>query len=354
MDGYVAVTDPGWYQRLSREPGPRDANFWRPSTRRVGLAPGTPFLFKLKAPHNAVAGFGFLASFTILPDWLAWETFGTANGVDTLEDFRARLSRIQRGADIEADPDGRIGCCLIAEARFFAEKDWVRAPADWKPHTQSGERTDLSTGEGLRVWQECLARSPIEPCSVEVANEDSPRYGSATLVLPRLGQGIFRVHVLDAYGRSCAVTEEHSLPVLEAVHIKPYASGGPHAVSNGLSLRADLHKLFDRGYVTVDEQRRFVVGKRLKHDFENGRAYYALNGHSLKLPTDSRCGRRRRRWGGTEIMPFWVEEVALPVSGAGVGELSSARHATFRIRVRRVAERAQPSGSPTTRVIPEP
>ena len=47
MHGFVAVTDPAWYERLSREVGPRDANFWRPSTRRFNLAVGTPFFFKL-------------------------------------------------------------------------------------------------------------------------------------------------------------------------------------------------------------------------------------------------------------------------------------------------------------------
>lgn len=71
--GFVAVTDLGWYEHLSREPGPKDANFWRPSTRRARFAPGTPFLFKLKAPHHAMAGFGYFASFSVLPDWLAWE-----------------------------------------------------------------------------------------------------------------------------------------------------------------------------------------------------------------------------------------------------------------------------------------
>ncbi len=103
MDGFVAVTDPGWYERLSRESGPPDANFWRPSARRFNLAVGTPFLFKLKAPHNVIAGFGFFAGFSILPDWLAWDTFGEGNGVERLDMLRARLRRIQDGARIEAN-----------------------------------------------------------------------------------------------------------------------------------------------------------------------------------------------------------------------------------------------------------
>jgi putative restriction endonuclease len=82
------------------------------------------------------------------------------------------------------------------------------------------------------------------------------------------------------------VTEEHSLPVLDAAHIRPYASGGEHEVSNGLSLRSDLHRLFDLGYVTIDEGLRFVVGRRLKDEFENGRSYYGLQGKLLAIPAD--------------------------------------------------------------------
>jgi putative restriction endonuclease len=77
------------------------------------------------------------------------------------------------------------------------------------------------------------------------------RYGTPQLVAPRLGQGAFRVAVIEAYGRACAVTGEHSLPALDAAHIRSYDQEGPHEVRNGILLRADLHRLFDKGYLTV-------------------------------------------------------------------------------------------------------
>lgn len=272
MNGFVAVTD---------------ANFWRPSNRRFNLPVGTPFFFKLKSPYNAIAGFGRFASFTVLPSWLAWETFGEANGVESLDALRSRLQRIQVGARIEADPAGRIGCCLIAESRFFKPGNWVAAPSNWSPRTQTGAKVDLARGDGLRIWQECLARVALDTGTATppmAAESAEPRYGAPSVYLPRLGQGIFRVQVLDAYGRACAVTGEHSLPVLEAAHIRPFSQGGAHRVDNGLALRTDLHRLFDKGYVTVDEQRRFIVGRRLKEEFENGRSYYGLHGHPVHLP----------------------------------------------------------------------
>jgi putative restriction endonuclease len=294
VDGFVAVTDPGWFERLSRSPGPRDANFWRPSARRFNLAVGTPFFFKLKAPYNAIAGFGFFAGFSILPDWLAWDTFGEGNGVDGLDALRERLRRIQEGARIEADAAGRIGCCLIAEARFFPRDAWIRAPNEWSPRTQTGAKYDLDRGEGQRIWLECQALvAATSNTSIDeslTVREPMARYAAPTLHTPRLGQGIFRVQVLDAYDRACAVTGEHSLPVLEAAHIKPFARGGEHAVANGLSLRTDIHRLFDRGYVAVDEDAKFVVGRRLKADFANGKSYYGLHGRVLELPREA--GRR--------------------------------------------------------------
>ena len=119
---------------------------------------------------------------------------------------------------------------------------------------------------------------------------EAPRYGSLSTYRPRLGQGIFRVHVLDAYGRGCAMTGEHSLPVLEAAHIRPYSEGGLHEVSNGLALRTDLHRLFDHGYVTLDEDLRVVVGARLREEFDNGRSYYRLQGRRLLAPRERILG----------------------------------------------------------------
>jgi putative restriction endonuclease len=288
MNGYVAVTYPGWYERLSRDPGPRDANFWRPSARALRLDVGTPLLFKLKSPHSAIAGFGLFAGFSILPDWLAWETFDEANGVDSVAELRARLGRIQDRALIVADVGGRIGRCLIAEARFFPREGWVRPPVAWSPRTLTGAPLNLSQGDGARLWQACLASASAlpAPSPLLVAEHAALRFGEPILVRPRLGQGIFRVQVLDAYGRACAVTQEHSLPVVEAAHIRPYSQGGLHEIRNGIALRSAIHRLFDMGYVTVDEKGSFVVGRRLKDDFENGRSYYALHGRTLSLPGD--------------------------------------------------------------------
>jgi putative restriction endonuclease len=80
------------------------------------------------------------------------------------------------------------------------------------------------------------------------------------------------------------VTSEHSLPALEAAHIRPFGEGGAHEVSNGLLLRSDIHRLSDKGYVGVTPDHHFVVSKRLKDDYSNGRSYYPLHGQAIRVP----------------------------------------------------------------------
>jgi putative restriction endonuclease len=82
------------------------------------------------------------------------------------------------------------------------------------------------------------------------------------------------------------VTQERTLPALEAAHIRPYGDGGAHEARNGLLLRRDIHSLFDAGYVTVTPNLHFEVSRRIREEFENGRHYYALHGRTIDAPMD--------------------------------------------------------------------
>ena len=104
-------------------------------------------------------------------------------------------------------------------------------------------RSDVGSGLRCNCGLQARAVPAVEPELVA----DGPRYGQPQTVLPRLGQGAFRVIVTDVYKRQCALTNSHILHVLDAAHIRPYADGGTHNPNNGLLLRQDLHTLFDRG-----------------------------------------------------------------------------------------------------------
>jgi putative restriction endonuclease len=139
------------------------------------------------------------------------------------------------------------------------------------------------------MWSECLERAAARTdvgADWAVGALDAQRAGKPVLITPRLGQASFRLAVLDAYDHQCAVTTEHSLPVIDAAHIRPWAVGGTHSIPNGVPLRRDLHRLFDLGYVTIRPDLRFAVSRRLRDDYSNGRVYYELDGREIRLPAN--------------------------------------------------------------------
>jgi len=311
--GYIGLTDFEWYSYLHSCPRVDEANFWQPHGDKMfrALKPDDLFFFKLKAPHKAVVGFGFFERFESLPAWLAWECFGVMNGAPDFDSMIDRIVRL-RGDDTQSARlgDFQIGCIMVSAPVFFAQEDWVSPPNDWaRTGIQKGKTYELHEGEGRRILYDCLQRAQtgdrywnVER-SAEVVAEDSPRYGSPIRVRPRMGQGLFSRAVRDAYAGACAVTREHSEPVLEAAHIVPYGQGGKHSVDNGILLRRDLHRLFDRGYATVTPDYVFRVGHSLRDDYKNGRSYYGLDGSTIQVPTDAlfRPSRELLSWHGEKI-----------------------------------------------------
>lgn len=289
MKLYVGITDYDWFKLHSSKPTVDEVNFWKPSsqTNFKVLQENEPFLFKLKG-RKFIAGGGFFAKFLPLPLSLAWEAFREANGARSLDELRVMIAQ-SRHRPIGPNEDPPIGCTLLEEPFFFEEEDWIPIPTDFKAGIQMGKGYDMESGTGLRLWQdvrERLERTRVKSIGpATIAAQQGARYGTPVLVTPRLGQGSFRVLVTDAYRYRCAMTAERTLPVLEAAHIRPYAFGGEHGLSNGLLLRSDLHKLFDLGYLTVDpKEKKIVVSDRIKAEFENGREYYKLRGEKLALP----------------------------------------------------------------------
>lgn len=304
LKGYVGITDDEWFEFLSRQVEIDEVNFWQPGGRTVfrALEPGEPFFFKLHAPNHFIAGGGFFAHSTIMPLNIAWGAFGLKNGAGSLPEMRALIERRRSSGSM----NDNIGCILLQQPFFFERRDWIPLPPDLGLHTQKGKTYNLREGHGRKLWEEVQLRimssGDIGVDSIK-ASQPAQRYGAPVYSLPRLGQGSFRLIVTDAYERKCAVTQERVLPALEAVHIKPYSTGGEHRVDNGMLLRSDIHKLFDAGYVTVTPEYRFEVSKRVREEFDNGKTYYDMRGRVINLP------RRNNFKPGREFLSWHNENV---------------------------------------------
>lgn len=119
-----------------------------------------------------------------------------------------------------------------------------------------------------------------EPCEPITTEADARRRQQGAIVV-REGQGQFKTQLLTAYNRRCAITGCAVVEILEAAHIKPYL--GPHTnrVDNGLLLRADIHTLFDKGLIWIDDNLHIQISERL-----HGSEYNCLAGKALRCPSN--------------------------------------------------------------------
>ncbi|HYD47406.1 MAG TPA: HNH endonuclease [Terriglobales bacterium] len=283
MRYWVGVTDNSWFEFLRRE-APDEVNFWQPSGKPpfTNLEPGAPFLFKLKSPHNHIAGGAFFVKFSTLPMSMVWDVFGRKNGAAQRAEFEGMIRRL---ASDKTARDPYVGCTVLSDPFFWAPDLWIPAGPYWKSNVVVGSYFDSQDERGARLWAEVQARQSL-PLVAEYEAEHE-RYGKPILVRPRLGQSGFQVVVTDAYQRRCAITGERTLPVLEAAHILPYAEKGPHDLRNGLLLRSDFHKLFDKGLVTITPDLNVEVSPKIREEWFNGKAYYRLHGQRVvNLPPD--------------------------------------------------------------------
>lgn len=284
MKFYLGTTDNNWFNYLSQI-NPEDINFWQPGGNLAfrALQPGAPFLFKLKYPLNVIGGVGFFSSHTFLPISVAWDTFGNRNGFDYFDDFKKIILNYRNN---KTDINPTIGCIVLTNPIFFEPNDWIETPENWAKSIVQGKSYDTEDETGNKLWDkvELLLQKYLREPKTEnplVLGEPLSRYKTSVLSKVRLGQGAFRVLVTDGYQRKCSITGEKTLPVLESAHIQSYAKDGPHAISNGILLRSDIHKLFDSGYLTITANLKVEVSNRIKEEFLNGKEYYQYHGKNL-------------------------------------------------------------------------
>jgi hypothetical protein len=110
--------------------------------------------------------------------------------------------------------------------------------------------------------------SPRSDAKPDVTNRSAfndQQYRALMERLVRPGQARFRRTLLERFKSTCVITGCVTEIVLEAAHIKPVSEFGSDAVDNGLLLRADLHRLFDYGRISISGAResRVLVAKSL-------------------------------------------------------------------------------------------
>lgn len=138
----------------------------------------------------------------------------------------------------------------------------------------------------------------VKKLAVPVPNEkvipDDVSYQS------RPGQREFRAAIIAAYGK-CAVSGTALADALEAAHIIPYVDARSHIISNGLCLRADLHRLYDRSLMRIGADLVIHLAPEL---LKTG--YAKLQGRTIRKPADEKL------WPDTALLAIRHRFIAYP------------------------------------------
>ena len=108
------------------------------------------------------------------------------------------------------------------------------------------------------------------------------------LCVIREGHEKFRNEILNNYDNKCCISECNISAVLEAAHVTPYNGRDSNNIQNGICLRADIHKLWDKHFIAINPKTNQVEIAKVLRDTE----YKNLEGKKVfvgmsqgKIPT---------------------------------------------------------------------
>lgn len=313
MKYYVGITDERWFRYLAAQK-PDEINFWRPvaKTRFQAIPAGAPFLFKLHKPEHRIVGGGFFVGYISIPLTTAWSTFEQKNGAPNFTAMFNSIDSYRKPRGLTT-VDPQIGCIILNQPFFFDRQDWIPVPADWADNIVQGKSYNSDEEPGRELWDRVatLLNRHSHDSTLSMVRETEHPYGTVFgaeyLRRARLGQGAFRAMITQAYNKTCCITGETTLPVLQAAHIQPVSREGGHELRNGILLRADMHILFDQGLISVSPEYTIKISSRIRAEYLNGRNYYVHDGHPLRsLPND------RNLRPDTALLAWHASEVFMP------------------------------------------
>ncbi|WP_312334712.1 HNH endonuclease [Sphingobacterium sp.] len=101
--------------------------------------------------------------------------------------------------------------------------------------------------------------------------------------------GLFKRYIPQLYQDTCAMTgmrmrSTFKYNFIDACHIVPFAITHDDKVTNGIALCPNLHRAFDRGLVSVDEDYTIMVSTHIDELVDHPYSLSKLNGQSILLP----------------------------------------------------------------------
>ncbi|MCX6300386.1 MAG: HNH endonuclease [Bacteroidetes bacterium] len=104
--------------------------------------------------------------------------------------------------------------------------------------------------------------------------------------------GVFKRVVPKIYDYTCCVSgmriiSGYDIQMVDACHIVPFSVSHNDTISNGISLSPNLHRAFDRGLITLNENYRVVISKSFT-EYPSENMLKLLEGKQILLPKDNK------------------------------------------------------------------
>jgi len=101
--------------------------------------------------------------------------------------------------------------------------------------------------------------------------------------------GLFKRYILRIYQSTCAFTgmrlvSRHGHSFVDACHIVPFSVSHDDRIGNGIALCPNMHRAFDRGLLSVDEDYRIIVSPHFTEDESHDYGLRKLQGRKIIEP----------------------------------------------------------------------
>ncbi|MFZ2170421.1 MAG: HNH endonuclease [Methylococcaceae bacterium] len=100
---------------------------------------------------------------------------------------------------------------------------------------------------------------------------------------------LFKREIPRLYNNTCSISGLRidaviSVSMIDACHIVPFSESYDDTVSNGIALCPNLHRAFDRGLISIDENYHVLISRVFSEPMQSSHSILQFEGQQIRLP----------------------------------------------------------------------
>jgi len=157
---------------------------------------------------------------------------------------------------------------------------------------QSYSFSDSSNGYISDLENEILQESPAEYKLKITGLKQKADPETYQIEIYNLGT-VFRREIIKIYLEACCISQlrvsaTSTITMVDACHIKPFATSFDNTLNNGIALCPNLHRAFDRGIIAIDDSYRVLLSTTFKENTNSIYSLHQVQGIELAKPNNLR------------------------------------------------------------------